>query len=579
MPQIGKIALWGLVLSAAVLLFWVVNQVNLLLNRRDEASRLLEESQQEIQKAYQRLEAMIQVSQQLTQAGEEKEVIDSALRLSIELVGAEGAVFVPLDDHGQPQAAVSIGVPLDLETNEWLEYVASPAVRESCRVCKNRALKIARRVCPLGKNPFAGSREVFCLSLANGEKEMGVLTLFLGEKVQIDPRSQTFLIAFMDETALALEGVRLRRRELETLKQIQSLRKKTDLTSSLEALLENAHNSLEADFSLISVTGCTRFLADIELEKGDLAANVRPLIMGVLQGVMDTGEPVSLGEVTVEKNSNGGVGSIIAAPLYSDELSTLGGFVVGYQHAKMFSQRQVALLQTVAGQAALIIQNANLLAELEYKTMIEERTRLAREIHDGLAQTLGFLKLQLAQMKNYLVKQEYDRLHQSLQYCYTSLGEAYTDARQAIDGLRVGMGEEGMVGWLEQVRLEFMETSNIEVDLEPVEIQSTLPPEVHAQFIRIVQEALSNVRKHAQANQVRIACREINGVLWLEIRDNGRGFSPEDVPAPSRHGLRGMRERADLIGADFQVISQYNEGTIISIALPTDEFKFGEVTL
>jgi two-component system nitrate/nitrite sensor histidine kinase NarX len=358
---------------------------------------------------------------------------------------------------------------------------------------------------------------------------------------------------------------------------MQSLRKKTDLASLLESLLENVHNSLEADFSLLYVKGTSRFLAQMELEKGDLTSNVRLLVMSVIHGVMDTGESVSLGEVTVEKGSSGGVWTLMAVPLISDELPTLGGLVVGNQHSKIYHQRQVALLQTVAGQAALMIQNANLLAELEYKTMIQERTRLAREIHDGLAQTLGFLKLQLAQMKNYLAKQEYDRLDQSLQYCYTSLGEAYTDARQAIDGLRVGMGEEGLAGWLEQVKLEFIETSNIHVDLEPVEVQSILPPEVHAQLIRIVQEALSNVRKHAQASQVRIACREVNGMLWLEIRDNGRGFSPEDVPAPSRHGLRGMRERADLIGADFQVTSRYNEGTVVSISLPTYEFKLGEV--
>jgi signal transduction histidine kinase len=86
--------------------------------------------------------------------------------------------------------------------------------------------------------------------------------------------------------------------------------------------------------------------------------------------------------------------------------------------------------------------------------------------------------------------------------------------------------------------------------------------------MRIVQEALSNVRKHAHANQVWIDCIERDGDLYLEVQDDGDGFFPEDVSGTSRHGLRGMRERADLIGADFQIINQVGQGTKINIRLP-----------
>jgi signal transduction histidine kinase len=97
-----------------------------------------------------------------------------------------------------------------------------------------------------------------------------------------------------------------------------------------------------------------------------------------------------------------------------------------------------------------------------------------------------------------------------------------------------------------------------------------LPPEVHAQLIRIVQEALSNVRKHAHASQVWVSC-QLNGAdMILEIEDDGEGFCLEDVPGPSQHGLRGMRERAELIGGDFQIIGGPQKGITVRVRLPLE---------
>jgi two-component system, NarL family, nitrate/nitrite sensor histidine kinase NarX len=94
---------------------------------------------------------------------------------------------------------------------------------------------------------------------------------------------------------------------------------------------------------------------------------------------------------------------------------------------------------------------------------------------------------------------------------------------------------------------------------------------VYAQLIRIVQEALSNVRKHARAQRVWISLRHWNRDLILEIGDDGEGFTPEDVPELTRYGLRGMRERAEFIGADFQIISQPRQGTLVRLRLPLYE--------
>lgn len=200
--------------------------------------------------------------------------------------------------------------------------------------------------------------------------------------------------------------------------------------------------------------------------------------------------------------------------------------------------------------------------------MMEERARLAREIHDGLAQTLGFLKLKMAQMKSYAEQGDYDRLTEIIPVCHDTLADAYQEVRQAIDGLRIGSNGSGLESWLRQTVAEIQENSGFEIQIcDPVD-DVNLPPEVHAQLIRIVQEALNNIRKHSGAKQAWVSCYEADGDLILEVRDDGKGFDVEDVPKASRHGLQGMRERAELIGADFQVISLPQQGTTVRLRLP-----------
>jgi two-component system nitrate/nitrite sensor histidine kinase NarX len=263
-----------------------------------------------------------------------------------------------------------------------------------------------------------------------------------------------------------------------------------------------------------------------------------------------------------------GLRSLAAAPLLTPEHNVLGAILVGSRQTRSFHQRQLALLQTIAAQVALVVQNAGLMADLEYKAMMDERTRLAREIHDGLAQTIGFLKLQAAQMRGYLARGEAERARQSSELFYKTLSEAYQDARQAIDGLRISPDESGLSGWLAQTVGEFEDLSTLPVELEMDESDISLSSEVHAQLVRIVQEAFSNIRKHAQAGRVWVACRVVGDDLLLEVRDDGQGFAPEDITGAWRHGLRGMRERADLIGADFQVVSRPQEGTCVRLRLP-----------
>lgn len=105
------------------------------------------------------------------------------------------------------------------------------------------------------------------------------------------------------------------------------------------------------------------------------------------------------------------------------------------------------------------------------------------------------------------------------------------------------------------------------MDLSKFELKIAYPPTVQVQLIRIVQEALNNVRKHAKAHIVEIIGRQDGDEVLIQVRDDGLGFAPELVDASLRYGLRGMQERAEMIGADFQIISQPGRGSTVSLRL------------
>ena len=573
-------ALAAIVLLMALMVIGLVSRYMASLEEQQRLTKQLAAADALVAEAYQWLEAILHVNQKFVEASDENQVVTPVLRLLVEISAAQGAAFIPFDEHGQPQAAFSYGEAPAALMDAWLDYLVSPEVRERCRTCafKDITSKFTQKPadCPLLTrsmgSPFSPSEHLLCLPVRGGEREYGIVTLFVVQEQGLDMWKRQIIQALLDETALGLEGVRLRRRELAAIRQMQVLRPKTDLTRQLEGLLESVFLSLDADFALLVAPGTANRLG-VDLAQGSLTPQARLFIDGIFHAVMTAAEPVSLGDVEGASEHPLGVRSLLAAPLLLPDGSVVGVLAAGSQRSRFFRPRQLVLLQTVTGQAALVVQNADLMAELEYKTMIQERARLAREIHDGLAQMIGFLKLQAAQLRLALGRDDLERARQTSEVLYNTLSETYQDARQAIDGLRVSPAECGLVEWLKQTGSEFQESSEIRVDLQDVEPVEALAPEVHAQLIRIVQEALSNVRKHARAQQVWIACQQVDDALVLEVRDDGEGFEPEAVSFASRYGLRGMRERADLLGATLEVISRLREGTIVRIRLPLQPFR------
>ncbi len=263
---------------------------------------------------------------------------------------------------------------------------------------------------------------------------------------------------------------------------------------------------------------------------------------------------------------------LIGAPLILPDGQVIGAVLLFASHIHEIAAHQLNVLQTIATQAALVIESERARESLEFAIVMQERNRLAREIHDGLAQTLAYLKLQTAQMQRAMSQNDLVGLKDLLNQNYSALADAYLDARQAIDNLRL-TSKKGFSYWLEQAASDFEHLSRIPVKQSFGPIQAEIPSEVQAQLIRIVQEVFNNIRKHAKAKQAWIILKERDGDLVLEVGDDGQGFQPEDVPGVSQYGLRGMRERAELIGADFQIASRPSKGTVVYVRLPSKSWE------
>lgn len=523
-----------------------------------------------------RLDTVLQLNRELAEAADETALVRAALAAVNRLSSGLGSTYVPFDAWGQPLPAFTYGELPEPVMKGWAEHLVSEHVRQRCSSCQTLHAPPGH-ACPLQFGPLGGNMNIYCLPLALGEKRLGMVNIYMPAGRELSADLYQFLAGLMNEMALAVEAQRLHDQEVATLRQLHRLRSpRAGLTSTLETLLESLVIPLGLDAISLHVRPMSNErLSGLEVACGNVSSRFFARLTAhwreLIEGEADSTDFYETGWTW------------IALPLALPEGQVLGVLLAARQGADPFSAHQKGVLETAAAQAALMIENERLNMTLEYTLVIQERTRLAREIHDGLAQMLAFLKMQAVQMQSALTQGDQQRLARLLQESRQTLAEAYNETRQAIDNLRAG-SDEGLLPWLSHSGMEFERSTGIRVVASLPEDPPALLPEIQAQLIRIVQEALNNVRKHAQAREVCITLRALaaadgasNGKDWiLEIADDGRGFDPEDVPAAARYGLRGMRERAELIGAEFQVASAPARGTLVRVFLPGQLEEMGE---
>ncbi len=218
---------------------------------------------------------------------------------------------------------------------------------------------------------------------------------------------------------------------------------------------------------------------------------------------------------------------------------------------------------------------SQLLEQHEALTMLRERERLARELHDNLGQVLGYIKTQAQATRELLARAEISTADSYLNQMISAAQEHQTDIREFILGATLrGNLEQGFFATLHQYLQRFKQlyAINVALEIEPNLSDQVFPPATDVQLMRIVQEALANCRKHARAQEIHIGFAGTPDHVRMVVTDDGCGFDPEHLPVPAtdgRHyGLRSMRERAAEIGAHLRIEAQPGAGTRVILQLP-----------
>jgi signal transduction histidine kinase len=260
-------------------------------------------------------------------------------------------------------------------------------------------------------------------------------------------------------------------------------------------------------------------------------------------------------------------------PVVSHDLVLGNLYLSEKQDAKTFDPADEETLARFATLAALAIENARLHRRVKALAVTEERERIAREMHDSLAQVLGYVNTK-AQAAEVLIEHgEMERASAQLGQLASAARAAYADVREGILGLRTSLGEDrGFVATLRDYLESWQGQSGVAVELvfAPAPFEPELTPTGEVQLLRIIQEALANVRKHAGAKRARVSMSRDRDGLQVIIADDGAGFAADAMRRTEtpRFGLATMRERAEAVGGSLEIVSKPGEGAEVIVRLP-----------
>ncbi len=233
------------------------------------------------------------------------------------------------------------------------------------------------------------------------------------------------------------------------------------------------------------------------------------------------------------------------------------------------SAAERSLLEALSSHLASAMENLRLNALEKEAAVSQERHLLARELHDSIAQSLAFLKIQVQLMRDAMQSGNAEDIRQVLEEIDIGVRESYSDVRELLLHFRTRTNTEDIEPAVATTLRKFEHQSGIKTSLSIEGQGMPLSPDLQIQVLHIVQEALSNVRKHARASQVWLDIHQ--QPAWrFEVRDDGVGFNPGNDALDETHvGLRIMAERAQRIGADLEVVSTPGHGSSVILSLPT----------
>ncbi len=542
------------------------------------------------------LEALTEIAQASTRNLRLEALLELTLPRVAEVLGAEGAA-ISIYDAGREEvvAGATLGLSEALVSEiARQELPADSAGREvdGAGGASAPQLAVGGTAGELAHSEGIGSLLGLPL-LADGDTR-AVLAIGRGDGRPFSPADHDLLVDIGRQLSLALRNALLferaerHNRELAALLSVarattSSLELSELLAESLEAILEvtlaeTAELWLTAESDGLRLVTRRGFALEAFGERDEFAWGE-----GLPGLAAQSGAPIVVHDLASDPRflrgqvTRLGIDSFLALPLIHGR-QTVGVLTVAARDSAAFTQEsERRLLEGIGQQLAVAIENAQLQARVLDRAVLEERERIARELHDGLAQVLGYINTQTLAVKKLLSSNRLEEADAQLAALETTARAVYGNVREAILGLRVSPEPDGdFRAALESYLRDFAQMAKIDVRLEASESASRaeLPAASEIQLMRILQEALSNVRKHAEATHATVSLDVTEGALTATVRDDGVGFAQGEAVRSSgwpHFGLQTMRERAEAIGGRFELVSTPGGGTSVSVRIPLTE--------
>lgn len=251
----------------------------------------------------------------------------------------------------------------------------------------------------------------------------------------------------------------------------------------------------------------------------------------------------------------------------------IGVYNLYFRRPQALSDQEIHLLETLGHHLGVAIENQRLKSREKELAVSEERNLLAQELHDSIAQGLAFLNIQVQLLQDSLRKGRTEEAMQTAGQLQEGVQESYDDVRELLVHFRTRVHQADLDSAINAALEKFEGQTGIKTAFERRGATAPMAPSDEIQIMHIVQESLSNIRKHAKASHARVVVEQEKAQNQISIEDDGVGFDPSSNPNchSDRHvGLKIMRERAHRIGAECRITSQPGKGACVTLSLPKE---------
>ncbi len=399
------------------------------------------------------------------------------------------------------------------------------------------------------------------------QERLGQMSLYFDAPPSQDTRALAEAIGA--EVGAALFSAQQRSRDLITLYEVdQSIRAERNMRRLLARVTGNMAERVGAQSRSAYLTDSDGVLRLEYALNGENKVRTGGQVPAFVVRVGRGGVPV-MASASEAEGVLAGSRSALGLPMRGED-GLVGVIVLGAEREAAFSGMRVPLLALLASQATLAVRNARAYLHSEEVATQEERSRIAREIHDGVAQSLAFCAIRLDVVERQIATQP-EKAVLEVRAASALLREQIREVRRSIFALRpIDLERYGLLETVRRYVLDFGEQNSVRTHLN-VEGEVSLAPGDEAVIFRILQESLNNVAKHARASSVDVTLRG-GAKVSLNVQDDGQGFDPAQVSgrvsSAGGLGLTQMRERIETRGGLYRVVSEPGRGTRVEATLP-----------